>query len=93
MRRRELREAIVSNVLLQAVCADLVANLEAQLRRARVLASSADYYVQRLDPADLAEAGRHLSTIRDLHRGTLELVDSADTALAALGFQDSNSPT
>jgi len=83
----------VDNVLLQAVCADLVANLEAQLRRARVLTSSADYYVQRLDPADLAEAGRHLSTIRDLHRGTLDLLDSAETALAALGFQDTDAST
>jgi hypothetical protein len=71
----------VPQILLQAICADLAANLEAKLRRVRTLTADLDEYLRTCDPQQLADARRDLAIVRDLHQATGELLVAADAAL------------
>jgi len=69
--------------LLNVVCADYQATLDAQCRHSRALTDAADRY-QRGDTGQLAAIARHLQALRDLHHAASELLFAADTAVTTL---------
>jgi hypothetical protein len=67
--------------LLHAVCLDLTANLETQLRAAKGLTFAATSYKTEQDPQTLGAIVRDLEQIRALHEVTLDILYSAQIAL------------
>jgi len=74
---------------LQVASTTLVANIEAQLRRAHALSAAVNTHAQTHDPRDVVEAAEHLTAIRDLNSASLGILFSAEMAvepLAPRGF-------
>jgi hypothetical protein len=74
----------VSLLRLQAASTTLVANIEAQLRRAHALNAAVNTHEHTRDPRDLADAAEHLAAIRDLNSASLGILFSAEMAVERL---------
>ena len=70
--------------LLEAICADLGATLEAKRRHLTALTASVEQYLAGCDPQRLDAARRDLSLLRDLNQVTTGLLFAADAALTRL---------